>query len=306
LLSVIVPARNDPVSTRHCLGAAIRSLDALNLRGEFLLIDDASEPADGIAQVFADTRANTPHHQFKIARCNERFHYTGVFSLGIHLAEMERVFFLSNDMVITPQFFSAVLGVAALSHNFGIVRGTSNYCDSHPEHTVQPPTFLRNNSGVARFSKSIFKKKGLAFSVDRVLSGDAVLVSRSLIDRIGVLDLRFFGYLGDIDYGLRAHLAGFKLVCAKGAWLWHKGAGHLKADAIRQKRDMPSLCAERMKLVENAYQAFRQKWDIDLPATYSQLGSLHLFPIAEKNASRVDLKCEFPAEMYSKYEILQF
>ena len=34
-----------------------------------------------------------------------------------------------------------------------------------------------------------------------------------------------FGYFGDIDYGVRAHLAGFKLVCAKGAWLFHE-TGH--------------------------------------------------------------------------------
>ena len=87
---MIVPARNDPVSTRDCLGSAICSLDALNLLGEFVLIDDASDPADGIQQVFKETRTGTPHHQFKIARTKEHLHYTGVFSLGIHLSGMER------------------------------------------------------------------------------------------------------------------------------------------------------------------------------------------------------------------------
>ncbi|HKS87445.1 MAG TPA: hypothetical protein VJR71_18370, partial [Pseudolabrys sp.] len=60
-----------------------------------------------------------------------------------------------------------------------------------------------------------------------------------------------------------------------------------------------------MKLVENAYQAFRQKWDPNLPAAYSQLGSLHLFPMAEKNAARIgDLNYAFPAEARAAYEIL--
>jgi len=230
LLSVIVPARNDAVSTRECLSAAVSSLDALNLPCEFVLIDDASDPADGIAQVFRDSRAAASKHHFKIVRAREHLHYTGVFSLGIHLAEKERVFFLSNDMIITPQFFSAVLGVAALSREFGIVRGTSNYCDSHPEHALAPPGFIRRYTDIVSFSQASFEINGLAHTEDRVLSGDAVLISRALIDRIGVLDLRFFGYFGDVDYGLRAHLAGFKLVCAKGAWLWHKGAGHVKAE----------------------------------------------------------------------------
>jgi len=300
-----VPARNDAVSTRECLGSAILSLDTLNLQCEFVLIDDASDPADGIQQVFKDTRAATSRHQFKIVRTKERVHYTGVFSLGIHLSERERVFFLSNDMVITPQFFAAVLSVAALSRDFGIVRGSSNYCDSHPEHIVAPPNFIRRYGDVASFSQANFEINGLAFVEDRVLSGDAVLISRSLIDRIGVLDLRFFGYFGDIDYGLRAHLAGFILVYAKGAWLLHKGAGHVKEEAIKRKQDLSILGRERMKLVENAYQVFRQKWDPNLPAAYSQLGSLHLFSMAEKNADRVEsLKYQFPADARSTYEIL--
>jgi GT2 family glycosyltransferase len=303
LLSVIVPARNDAVSTRECIDSAISSLDALNLQCDFILIDDASDPVDGIQQVFKEVRAVARQHQFKIVRAKERLHYTRVFSLGVHLSDKERVFFLSNDMLITPQFFMAVLGVAALSRDFGIVRGTSNYCDSHPEHVVAPPDFRRGYADVISFSRANLEVKGFAFTEDHVLSGDAVLISRSLIDRIGVLDQRFFGYFGDIDYGLRAHLAGFKLVCAKGAWLWHKGAGYLKADAIKRKQE--SLHSERMQVVENAYQVFRQKWDPSLPATYSQLGSLHLFLMAEKNAARIgDLKYQFPAEARSTYEIL--
>jgi hypothetical protein len=59
-----------------------------------------------------------------------------------------------------------------------------------------------------------------------------------------------------------------------------------------------------MTLVENAYQAFRQKWDTSLPEIYSQLNSLNLFPMAEENAARIDLKYEFPAEAHFIYEIL--
>ena len=306
MLSVIVPARNDAVATRECLVSAVNSLGSLNMNCEFVLIDDASDPAEGIQPVFQEIRAAAPQHQFKIARTKERVHYTGVFSLGIHLAGKEKVFFLSNDMLITPQFFSAVLGVAALSREFGIVRGTSNYCDSHPEHAVVPPDILRRYDDVAYFSQAMLGIKGLAFTEDSVLSGDAVLISRALIDRIGVLDLRFYGYFGDVDYGLRAHLAGFKLVCAKGAWLWHKGAGHVKADAARQQQEFSILHNERMKLVDSAYQAFRQKWDPTLPATYSfsELQSLHLFPMAEKNAARVEVKYEFPAERRTVFELV--
>lgn len=304
MLSLIVPARNDAVSTRECLVSAVNSLGTLNMQCEFVLIDDASAPAEGIQQVFQQIRAAAPQHQFKIARTKEREHYTGVFSLGLHLAEKERVFFLSNDMLITPQFFMAVLGVAAQSSNFGIVRGTSNYCDNHPEHALVPPEFLARYDDVVSFSQAVLGIKGLSYTEDKVLSGDAVLISRALIERIGVLDLRFFGYFGDVDYGLRAHLAGFKLVCAKGAWLWHKGAGHVKAAAASAKQEFSVLHDERMKLVASAYEVFRQKWDPSLPAAYGDLESFHLFPMAEKNKARVELKYDLPTDKRAAFEMV--
>ena len=82
----------------------------------------------------------------------------------------------------------------------------------------------------------MFEINGLAFTEDQVLSGDSILVKRAVLERIGVMDTQFFGYFGDVDFGLRCHLAGFKLICAKGAWLRHEGAGHIKTEADRTKR----------------------------------------------------------------------
>jgi GT2 family glycosyltransferase len=300
---VIVPARNNAATTAMCIRSALRALDALKLSGEFVLIDDASDPAEAILPLFQQFRADTPHHAFSIARAKTRLHYTGVFTLGLQLARRENVFFLSNDMIITPSFFLAVLGVAALAGDFGIVRGTSNFADSHPEHTVKPPQELRELAAVEAFSSASFAANGLRFVEDRVLSGDAVLIKRSVIDRIGGLDLDFFGYFGDVDYGLRAHLAGFKLVCAKGAWLLHEGAGHVKAEAKATRKDPALLHQERMQLVETAYQVFRRKWDSTLPPTYAALGSLDLFAMAERNAGTVPLKYDAPASLRGKYDL---
>jgi hypothetical protein len=112
------------------------------------------------------------------------------------------------------------------------------------------------------------------------------------------MDLRFFGYFGDIDYGMRAHNAGFKLVCAKGAWLFHNGAGHIKAD--RQGAD--AAFAGRMALVEAACQAFRAKWDPGLPGTYTKLKSHDLLDVARRNAHRVPLKYDLPADTLKDFQ----
>src|SRR5262249_4549354 len=158
--------------------------------------------------------------------------------------------------LMTPSFLTVLIAVSALRPDIGVVRGTSNYVDSHPEHIVAAPGDLRNYKDVENFSRTVFERNGLALTEDRELSGDAVLIKRSVIERIGVMDLRFFGYFGDIDYGMRAHAAGFRLACAKGAWLFHKGAGHIKADTAGTN----AAFARRMEWVEQAYQAFREKW----------------------------------------------
>jgi GT2 family glycosyltransferase len=66
---------------------------------------------------------------------------------------------------------------------------------------------------------------GRAAVEDRLLTGDVMLVKRAVLGRVGVMDSRLFGSVGDMDIGLGAQRAGFRLVCATGVWLYHEGAG---------------------------------------------------------------------------------
>ena len=150
----------------------------------------------------------------------------------------------------------------------------------------------------------MFEINGLAFTEDQVLSGNSILVKRAVLERIGVMDTQFFGYFGDVDFGLRCHLAGFKLICAKGAWLRHEGAGHIKTEADRTKRDFGAVHQIRMRLVEDAYTLFRQKWDANLPPKYDASSPLHFFPIAEKRRAGIELRCDLPAELRTSYDIV--
>jgi len=302
--SIIVPARNNPEFTANCLATILFSVSRLNLRCEFILIDDASAPEDRMLEIFRQHRANAKGHETKIVRSRKHQHYSGVFSLGLHLATRDVIFFISNDMLLTPSFFQALLLVSALSRDFGIVRGTSNYTDSHPEHRVEPPEPLKNFQDVDNFSRSIFSGTGCAVVEDQVLSGDAILLKRELIEKIGVLDLRFFGYFGDIDFGMRAHLAGYKLVCAKGAWLFHEGSGHVKGDMARD----PTLTIEkardqRFAMVETAYQEFRKKWGIASPEIWGGgNAAVNFFERARAYADRAELKYDFPVAVLDDVE----
>jgi len=302
--SIIVPARNNQAFTSTCLGSILFAVSRLNLSCEFILIDDASEAGENIIEVFKQHRASATAHHCKIVRSHKHQHYSGVFSIGLHLSTRDVIFFISNDMLVTPSFLEALLLVSSLSRDIGIVRGTSNYTDSHPEHQVEPPEPLKTYPEIDSFSRNQFSVNACSYVEDELLSGDAILLKRSLVERIGVLDMRFFGYFGDIDYGMRAKLAGFKLACAKGAWLYHEGAGHVKRQLERNRHlKYEDLHAMRMALVEGAYQEFRSKWHIrDGPPTCAGLRTTEFVAKGLANADRVSLKCDFPPSVIDDLE----
>lgn len=305
--SVIVPARNGFEQTSICLSSLLFSLTRLNLKCEFILVDDASDEMERIQEAFRNHRASAKGHETKIIRSRKHQHYSRAFSIGLHFATRDAVFFISNDMVITPYFLQALLIASSLSREFGIIRGTSNYVDSHPEHIVQPQEIPKDYRGVENFSQRVFGAQTCTTVEDSVLSGDAVLIKRELIDKIGVLDMRYFGYFGDIDYGMRTHLAGFKLICAKGAWLLHEGGGYVKREMQRDGIVLDRARDKRLALVEDAYREFRSKWQIEQPARWDggiHAGSLDFNKLAREHAEHVPLRYDFPVTAMNDLEIL--
>lgn len=308
MLSIIIPARNGFEGTLMCLNSVLYSVSRLNLTCEFILVDDASQTSDRILDAFRQHRGNAKGHETRIIRSRKHQHYSGVFSIGLQFATRDVIVFISNDMLVPPSFIQGLLLVSSLSPEFGIVRGVSNYVDSHPEHCVQLPERPKHFRDVDEFARGVFNTAGCAFVEDRILSGDAILLKRELVNRIGVLDLRFFGYFGDIDYGMRAHLAGFKLICAKGAWLFHEGSGHVKQEIASLGLTVDEARDRRMAMVEAAYREFRKKWRLDeLPEQWNagiNLPSLDFIELARGHAANVPVKCELPMQVLDDLEII--
>jgi GT2 family glycosyltransferase len=269
-LTFVIPAKNDPSGmTRRCIDSAANSARMLGIPGAFVLVADKSDDQPAVLEIFASFSRQSPGTRVRAVRCKEWLHYTGVFAVGLSFVTVGHALFLSNDMIMTPHFLLAVLGVSGLAQNPGIVRGTSNMVDSHPEHCVASAATAHDEAKIMEQSQESFRRNGFHYVIDRQLSGDAVLVRRELIDAIGVLDTRFFGFFGDIDYGIRARRAGFNLVCAKGAWLYHMGGGHVVRDADISGTTAAHQFAARNRLARAAYTHFREKWGREAALPYA-------------------------------------
>ena len=110
---------------------------------------------------------------------------------------------ISHDMLVTPNFLATILSVAAGDEKLGTIRGRSQHMDCSP-NGLAPPAAIGSFEDVIAFSREVSNKYGLAVVDNPALVGDSLLVQRAVLDRIGVMDQRFVGFLGDFDFGIRA------------------------------------------------------------------------------------------------------
>ncbi|MGV3625461.1 MAG: glycosyltransferase, partial [Archangium sp.] len=103
---------------------------------------------------------------------------------------------LNPDAMIHPDMVSELLAQAARLNNPGLVEAMQ-FPDEHP--------------------KPYDRKSGQT----PWCSGCALLITRSLFERIGGFDDNFFMYCEDVDYSWRARAAGFQIAIAPKALVHH-------------------------------------------------------------------------------------
>jgi hypothetical protein len=165
-------------------------------------------------------------------------------------------------MILTPTYVTTLLNAAAMDQRYGIIRGCSPHVDCFPQHELSSPLPIRHYGDVCAFSEYVSRYCGLHVDEDSYLIGDSFLVRRPVLDKIGVMDTAYRHLLGDIDFSLRCRRAGFKVVCAKGAWLYHAEGAHSR-DRVRGGASEERVAAELMQLSSASRVIFRSRWGVD-------------------------------------------
>jgi hypothetical protein len=278
VISLLCSTVNAPSLTRACLQSLLACRDALAADGgvEFVLIDDHSDEQRATLPLLLSFRdAVGADAVTRVLRFRRRMHYTHALAYGLSLARGDRVLFISQDMVLTPSCVEEMLNIAR-DERIGAIRPTSQHMDWARALVQQPPAPLRTFDDVVQFSAQV-RRQFAGETVDwPMLIGDAMLISRAVIDHIGVFDTRFYGFMGDIDYGIRLHRAGFRHVIARGAWLHHEGAGGAKESAATGGPTFDEYARRMLQEVDAAHELLRQKWGAQpLPPHFRQMKREH-------------------------------
>lgn len=262
-ITVAIAAYGNADATLRCLEALFKSADG---NYELILIDDNS-PDDGATFRLFDwasqTQANTKIYQ----NIEENIEYSGSVSLALSHGQGEKIFFISNDIYVTPYYFQAILMAADASPLNGIIRGSSNYVDNGlPSHNIPHPQAINNLGSIFGIGKELFDLFRDTTAPDPFLVGDAFMVNRDLLDKIGVFDPLFFGYFADHDLGIRSKIAGFNNLLVPGAYAYHDA--HVNFNYLPPEQAMRKNDTRWERVYEN-WARFKLKYGLPVSLQYT-------------------------------------
>jgi GT2 family glycosyltransferase len=201
--------------------ACIRSVHKTGYPCQILVVDNGSQDgsANFITHRFPDVSVLAlPHNSGFAAACNTAVH------AGVN-AQTKYVLLLNNDTIVHQDFFVELISAAEAHPQAGIL-GPKVYSATDPRRLWHVGARRRRwvlaavNSGRNQWDDGQFDQMR---EVDYIF-GCAMLIRRAVIESIGVLDTRFFLYLEDMDFCLRAQAAGYRLLLVPQAKMWHHGA----------------------------------------------------------------------------------
>jgi len=210
-LSVIVVNYN----TRGLLTTCLQSLaEHLRVEHEVVVIDNAS--ADGSAAMLREKFPNV-----RLISMDANLGFAAAVNAGIAATTGQYVCWLNPDARLLNDGIGEVLAYLDEHADAGIVGPQVVNPDGSMQHssrrfpTVRAAFFNRNSLMTRFFPENRFSRRYLGMDRDRETIHQTDWVSGAcLIHRreVGTLDERFFLYMEDIDFCLRATRAGWKVM----------------------------------------------------------------------------------------------
>jgi GT2 family glycosyltransferase len=212
-VAVVIPTWNG----RELLEAALSSLAEQRYSDfDVIVVDNGS--ADGTA---AHLRSAWPDVEVVALPDNRGF--AGAVNAGVARASGEYVALLNNDMELDPGWLAEL--VAALDADPGAGSAASKL------RMLREPGVLDGAGDLVTWYGATWRRghgerdHGQYDEPGVVASpcAGAALYRRAALDAVGGFDERFFAYLEDTDWGLRAQLAGWPCLWVPAAVAYHLG-----------------------------------------------------------------------------------
>jgi len=213
---IIILNWNGLEDTLECLESVFK-LDYPNFR--VVIVDNHS--SDGSVEVLAKE-----YPKVKMIENHENLGYAGGNNIGIrHAIEegAELVWLLNNDAVVESETLAKLIRVSEQSPQIGLVSPVI-WSYGEPRQMQFSGTEFDWSDFVKETDEEsqTFQNKDIRISVSLV--GTALLIRRSIIEKAGYLNEKYFAYSEDNEYSVRVAKLGYSNVIVNSAKIYHKGS----------------------------------------------------------------------------------
>jgi GT2 family glycosyltransferase len=162
--------------------------------------------------------------RLKIVVNPENYGFSRGNNIAMQYTSGDYVALLNNDVEVESNWLRELIKVMEADSTIGIAQSKIISSDRVNIQTVG------NVLDVTLSTYHIGRKQKDGGQYDKVCEitfacGAALIIRRSLIERIGLFDPNYFFYHDDCDLGWRARLSGFKILSVPSSIVYHKGWG---------------------------------------------------------------------------------
>src|SRR3990167_7036409 len=266
-LAIVILNFNGLDDTLSCLDS-VRKLKSDNIFLETIVVDNFS--SDGSQEALPKI------NDIAVVQNQDNLGYAGGNNVGIKYAIRRRadaILILNNDTIVDQKlilnFVTVLTQGDLISPKIYFAKGfefhKSRYASKDLGKVIWSAggeidwaNVLGKHLGVDDVDRGQFKvRKQITFA-----TGACMLVRRGVFEKIGYFDEKYFLYLEDMDFCVRAKNAGFKIIFEPSAVLWHKnasssgGSGSILQDYFITRNRL--LFAFKFASIRTKFALFRQ------------------------------------------------
>lgn len=223
-ISIIITNHKTPELLKLCLDSVKAAVAGLDY--EVFVLDAEAEEETG--EMMADKFPSVSYIPFK-----ENTGYAKLVNIGIQKSQGQYLVILNSDMVLTDGSLRKMVDYLRERPKIGVLGPQLLNLDGSIQescfhfHRLATILFRRTFLGktkmgqreISRFLMRDFDHQSVK-EVDWIM-GTALMVSRQALEKVGLMDERFFIYFEDTDWCRRFHEAGFRVVYFPEAKMYH-------------------------------------------------------------------------------------
>ena len=197
----------------------LESTRKLNYKNFEILVCDMGSTIDPTHQINAGNYPNTT-----VFRSEVNLGFTGGNNWGMRHAKGDYVFIVNNDTEVTPELLERLLEPFTRHEEIGVVCPKIMYY--HRPNVIQYAGFTPINVLTGRNKSIGWGQEDMGqHDVPAFTSfahGAAMMVSRKVIDKVGMFPEKFFLYYEEMDWSRRITNAGYKIYYQPLGKIYHK------------------------------------------------------------------------------------